>query len=201
MPSTTLSIPVSKVLVDLDDAEKEATEIIEGISDRQANWRPSEHSWSILQCLTHLSRTNRIYAAAMYVAVSSKKVTGSMDHSATVDRIDGPAICPGWLASRFIHAMEPPVRTRMKAAGKAKPATEMRDRREALAEFIESHKPVRGVIEGWSGLDLNAVRFKNPFIGVLRFTVGTGLRVVNAHDRRHLWQANQIRLAPGYPAK
>ena len=95
--------------------------------------------------------------------------------------------------------MEPPVRARMKSPRKAMPPTEIRDRREALAEFIESHKAVRGVVERSSQLDLNGVRFKNPFIGVLRFTVGSGLLIVNAHDRRHLWRANQIKLAPGFP--
>jgi len=201
VPSANFSIPVSRVLADLDAAETEATEIIEGISDRQANWSPSEHSWTILQCLTHLSRINRIYAAAMYEAISRKNAITSTEYPAMADRIDGPPISPGWLASRFIRAMEPPVRTHMKAPSKSRPVAEIRDRREALGEFIESHKPIRGVIERSSGVDLNAVRFKNPFIAVLRFSVGTGLLVVNAHDRRHLWQANQIRLAPGYPEK
>jgi len=27
---------------------------------------------------------------------------------------------------------------------------------------------------------------------VLRFTVGTGILIITAHDRRHLWQARQV---------
>lgn len=44
-------------------------------------------------------------------------------------------------------------------------------------------------------LDLNRIRFRNPFIGLLRYSVGTALLVIGAHDRRHLWQANQVRAA------
>jgi hypothetical protein len=44
-------------------------------------------------------------------------------------------------------------------------------------------------------LDLNRLRFRNPFIGLLRYSVATALLVIGAHDRRHLWQAEQVRAA------
>ena len=43
--------------------------------------------------------------------------------------------------------------------------------------------------------DLNRIRFKNPFVGIIRFTVGTGLEVMSRHERRHLLQAERIRAA------
>jgi hypothetical protein len=30
------------------------------------------------------------------------------------------------------------------------------------------------------------------------FSIATGLFVIAAHDRRHLWQAEQVRQAPGF---
>jgi hypothetical protein len=59
---------------------------------------------------------------------------------------------------------------------------------------------VRSVIEVVSDMDVNRIRFKNPFVPFFRFTVGTGLLVITAHDRRHLWQANQVTVARGFPA-
>jgi hypothetical protein len=44
-----------------------------------------------------------------------------------------------------------------------------------------------------------ANRFKNPFIPVLRFTVGTGLEILAKHERRHLLQAERIRDSPEFP--
>jgi len=52
----------------------------------------------------------------------------------------------------------------------------------------------------WDELDFNRVRFRNPFVPLLRFTVGTGLMIINAHDRRHLWQAQRVKEFEGYPA-
>jgi hypothetical protein len=39
------------------------------------------------------------------------------------------------------------------------------------------------------------VRFKNPFIHGVRFSLATGLYVIAAHERRHLWQAWRVREA------
>jgi hypothetical protein len=35
--------------------------------------------------------------------------------------------------------------------------------------------------------------FVNPFIRGVRFSLATGLRVIAAHERRHLWRARNVR--------
>jgi hypothetical protein len=47
--------------------------------------------------------------------------------------------------------------------------------------------------------DPNAARFPNPFVSGLNWTIGAGLRIIAAHDRRHLWQAEQVRHRPDFP--
>jgi DinB family protein len=179
------------VLSDLQSAEKEASEIIARMSTSQANWRPNDgRSWSIVQCLSHLARTNRIYAATMYEAVARAKVRS---------QLASQGITPGLFGAWFIRSMEPPVRTRMKARSKVYPVADA-DPKEALAEFVDSHKPVRSVVEAAAEMDINRIRFKNPFVPLVRFTVGTGLLIISAHDRRHLWQAKQVTIARGFPA-
>jgi hypothetical protein len=44
-------------------------------------------------------------------------------------------------------------------------------------------------------IDLTGVRFPNPFIRGVRFSLATGLHVIAAHERRHLWQAWRVRQA------
>ena len=179
------------VLGDLESTEKQASEIIARTSVTQANWQPNAgRSWSIVQCLSHLARTNRIYAAAMSEAVARADVRS---------KVASQGISPGLFGAWFIRSMEPPVRTRMKARSKVYPLAQASPN-EALAEFVDSHKPVRSVIEAASDMDVNRIRFKNPFVPFVRFTVGTGLLVITAHDRRHLWQANQVTVARGFPS-
>ena len=55
------------------------------------------------------------------------------------------------------------------------------------------------LISDSADLDVNRATFKNPFLSVIKVRVGTALRLIAAHDRRHLWQADQVKKAPDFP--
>jgi hypothetical protein len=57
------------------------------------------------------------------------------------------------------------------------------------------------VIASWDEMDFNRIRFHNPIIVLFPFTVATGLLIINAHDRRHLWQATRVKESSGFPAE
>ena len=178
------------ILQQLQSSEEAAARLIAGVSRAQMNWQPHQgRSWSIWQCLDHLARTNRIYCQSMLEAITHErqKMKGTS------------AISPGWFGRWYIAKMEPPVRTRFKTVKTLTPEAEG-DRQVALRDFVDSHAEARRVMASWEQMDLNRVRFRNPFVPVLRFTVGTGLLIVNAHDRRHLWQAERVKESDGYRA-
>jgi hypothetical protein len=54
----------------------------------------------------------------------------------------------------------------------------------------------RDLVRCAGAYDINRIRFRNPFIPLLRFTVGTGLEIVWRHQRRHLLQAERIKQPP-----
>ncbi len=171
-------------------AEKQASELLNGVSPSQANWQPNEgRSWSICQCLDHLVKINTVYAAALQEAVSNNPQSYKQPTS---------NIAPGFFGAWFIQQMDLPVRMKLKAPSKVAPSSEG-NAPKLFEAFLKSQDLIRAVVERSRIVDLNRLRFKNPFVGVLRFTVGTGLMIINAHDRRHLWQAEQVKRAPGYP--
>jgi hypothetical protein len=141
------------------------------------------------QCFDHLARINRVYCEALLAAVENPRAT----RESTAQMVK-PGLFSGW----FIKGMEPPVRMRFKAMAKVTPSAGG-DPQEVFQAFLESHAPVRRVLDFWDRVNFNRVRFKNPFVPLIRFTVGTGLMVINAHDRRHLWQAERVQQAPGFP--
>jgi hypothetical protein len=187
--STGLPPDLAGLLTDFDNADLEARRIAGTLSDAQINWRPSETAWSIAQCLDHLGRGNTIYAAALQQAVQEARVAPPPRK--------GP-LRPGWLSRLFIWSLEPPPRIKMQAPGKIVPAVSHKGD-EVLEMFLRSQEDMRAVLQESASLDLNRIRFRNPFIVSLRFTVGAGLLIIAAHNRRHLWQAEQVRQAPGFP--
>ena len=179
------------ILQQMLDSEEAARQLIAGVSDNQGNWQTvAGRTWSIWQCVEHLSLTNRVYAQALSEGLASPGTSGK---TAT-----GPEIKPGWFGRWFLSKIEPPVGLGVKTKPKVTPAAKG-DLAGALARFVESHKELRKIVETWDRADLNRVRYPNPFIPLVRFPVGTGLLIANAHDRRHLWQAQRVKEAPGYP--
>jgi hypothetical protein len=49
--------------------------------------------------------------------------------------------------------------------------------------------------------DVNRIRFRNPFVPLIRFTVGTGLEIICRHERRHLQQAERVIGSPSFPRR
>lgn len=171
-------------------AEKQAAELLKGVSSSQANWQPGKGGdWSICQCFDHLAKINFAYAEALEQALSNSPQSCRRPTS---------IIAPGFFGRWFIQQMEPPVRTKFKAPARAVPAPQG-NVAELLEAFVKSHEPARAVLESAKSVDVDQLRFKNPFVGVLDFTVGTGLMVINAHDRRHLLQVERVKNTAGYP--
>jgi hypothetical protein len=95
-----------------------------------------------------------------------------------------------------VRSLEPPVNARFK--GKAPRSIQPRTApplSEAFSGFLASQNEVRTFLRTYADIDLAGVRFPNPFVRGVRFSLATGLHVIAAHERRHLWQALRVRQA------
>jgi len=110
-------------------------------------------------------------------------------------------ITPGWLARWFIRSyIEPSPRTKQAAAPK-KIVPAKRVELSVLDRFLRSNQAARELIHRAAACDVNRIRFRNPFIPVLRFTAGTGLQIIPAHERRHLLQAEAVKRSTAFPGQ
>jgi hypothetical protein len=166
----------------LEESDREAMALIAELDEERFNWRPDERSWSVGQCLDHLNVANRFYIGPIRDALEAARQRGASRRGPIALRGIG-----GW----FVRTMEPPPRRRLPAPRKIVPARR-RSRAEVGEEWSRLQVQIRDLLYEASPWDLNRTRFVNPFLPLVRFTVGTGLSVIDAHERRHLWQARQI---------
>lgn len=190
-PSTTPLPPDLQQLADgLAVVEREMGVLIRDLSDEELNWqaRPGL-SWSIAQVLDHLNVAGRVYLDRMEPVIAA----------ASAERLPrrGP-IAPGAFSRWFIRSLEPSSTRRLPAPKKIVPASTGR-KADLWPEFQRMHARAIGLMERAAGLDLNRIRFTNPFIPIWRVTLGTGFRVLETHERRHLGQAQRVREAAGFP--
>lgn len=187
----TLPPDLQRILHDIDQADRAGVVLADSCTDEQFYWRPrGGEGWSVAQCLDHLGTMNLVYANAIRKGVDTARARGSVRRE--------PAQ-PGYFGKKFVRSMEPPVKRRLRAPRQSKPMLK-KDRRAILDAYRAGHDLVRGLIADAAGIDINRARFPNPFIPLLRFSIATGLLVIAAHDRRHLWQAEQVKQAPDFPA-
>ena len=169
----------------LDAVERDARMLVSGLEERLGSWRAKEDSWNVAECLDHLATGNRVYLNAMEEAALRAREQGRWRCR--------PAM-PGLIGRWFVAYLEPPVRAlfRIKAPRVIRPSQDP-TLGDAFDKFIESHHEVRIFLHQNADLDLAGVRFSNPFIRGIRFSLATGLHVIPAHERRHLWQAWRVR--------
>jgi hypothetical protein len=63
---------------------------------------------------------------------------------------------------------------------------------EAYSSFQTSHTAVMEFLTANADLDLQRTTFGNPLVSGIRMRLVTGLLIIAAHERRHLWQARQV---------
>jgi DinB superfamily len=171
----------------LNAAESDARALVAGLTEESGAWRVDAGSWSVAECIDHLATANRVYLDAMHPIAERALAQGR--------RRRGPAT-PGLIGGWFVRMLEPPVKPRFKTRApqmiRSRQAPPLAD---AFGKFLASQGQVRAFLRAFAEIDLAGVSFRNPFIGGVRFSLATGLHVIAAHERRHLWQAWRVRRA------
>jgi hypothetical protein len=184
-----MTTPVATELMALEESlaanERDARTLIASLTEGQGRWRPAPGLWSVAECLDHLAIANRVYLGAM---------TPPAARALAERRYRRHPALPGAIGRWFIRSLEPPSKllSRRKAPRVISPRKEP-PLAHAVAAFMASQDDVRAFLRRYADIDLAGVRFPNPLVRGVRFSLATGLHVIAAHERRHLWQAWQVR--------
>jgi hypothetical protein len=176
-----------RLIDDLDRSDRRTADLTHGLDSSQLNWRPAPEAWSIGQCLQHLLGANEVYLPPM-----AKALDGQAE--APVEEIT-----PGWFGRWFIRSYIEPSSVSRRARSPRKIAPVERVEADVVDRFLRSNAAARDLIRRASTYDVNRIRFVNPFVPVIRFTVGTGLKIICRHEHRHLLQAERVRQDARFP--
>lgn len=176
-----------RLIAEFDAADQQARQLAAGLNAEQLNWQPRPGAWSVGQCLEHLCATNDAYLPAISNSLANRPASAVHE------------ITPGWFGRWFIGAyIEPSARTKRAKAPK-KIAPPERVEPSVLDRFLRGNNGARQLVREASNYDVNRIRFVNPFVPLIRFTVGTGFEILSKHERRHLLQAEGVKGNPGFP--
>jgi hypothetical protein len=163
--------------------------LVANLTDTGFNWRPATDRWSIGQCFEHLNLTAAAYLPAIDAAIADARTRNL--------RAPGPFVYP-LLERLFVAATEPPVRRRGRAFKPFRPAQRL-GRDAVMDAFSGWQDRLEERIKAADGLDLRGARQRSPVLPVMKWSLGTMLALVLTHERRHIWQARQVRNDKGFP--
>ena len=178
---------VSKLLDDNTANIEKAKSLTAGLSAAQMNWQPQPGKWSIAQNLGHLNFGDAAFdsLASSIATARAKGILGN-----------GP-FRYGWLSSWIMKSQEPPPKRKFKAAKAYTPLPDI-DAAKAVADYCRMAERLTELIQKADGLDLARAKTPWPFKWT-KMPLGALLTHMTTHDRRHLWQAEQVRNDPNFP--
>ena len=180
-----------RLLAEFDASDARLKTLTAGLSSAQLNWPPQPGAWSIGKCIEHLAIANDVYIAAIASSLENRQPDGPVDE-----------IVIGRFTGYFLRTFIEPTPTTKRARAPRKIAPTLTPVDSTIVErFLEGNEQVRAFVHRAAGYDVNHIRFRNPFIPILRFTVGAGLELHSSHERRHLLQAERVKAAAGFPSR
>jgi hypothetical protein len=179
-------------VVEIDANVSHAESITHGLKREQFQWRPEPGRWSIGECFAHLNVSNSLALGAIQEGIGrgqAKKGDGPFQY--------------GFLVRKFIASQELPVKKKFKAPKVFQPPADI-DPDATLAEFRRMEAELKRLTKSADGLHLARVKIEMPalpavFRAFVKMPLGGQLLLTTTHDRRHLWQAEQVRNHPNFP--
>jgi DinB family protein len=173
--------PLAAVEAELHEATGRAQRLIDNTPGRLFTVRPALTQWSAAECIAHLS-----VSSELFLPVLRRSIDDAHKRGLTSTRPPKMDLLGGIL--RWF--LEPPVRSRVKTTPAFVPKA-VRAKSEAFAEFSLLQSQLIDVLHSAADVPLAKMKIVSPFDSRVRYNVFSAFRIVAAHQRRHLWQAEQ----------
>lgn len=171
-------------------AKDEASELVSGLRESQFNWRPAREKWSIAECLLHLNIVGDRYVRVIDRALEDAKTRGQAGRNGAIEHN---------FFERWIMANTEPPPKRMFRTPRSFTPPDGQPITAVLPTFLHLQGQLKLQIEEAHRLKLLHMKIRAPGMGPLRFNLQFSVEWIVAHQRRHLWQARQVRRNPAFP--
>lgn len=152
-----------------------------GLSETAIHQRPATGGWSVAECVAHLTLTTQAFLPLLDEALARCP-------PATGTGVRFRTSFLGWMLAR---SLEPPVRFRTRTTAPFVPSASG-SAGSVVGEFVQSQESLRKRLRDSDGRDLNRARIRSPFNQRLSYNVFAAFRILAAHERRHVWQAERV---------
>lgn len=172
----------------VNDCRRRAEQLVNGLSMDQLTRRPDPAKWSIAECIAHLNVTAKVVQKIVKKSVDEANARSKGDKS-----YQGP-FSLGVRGRMLVWVAEPPPKFRMPAPKMVAPPLAIDNPAELLPAFMRAQDGWESLMNEAEGLDLCSITIGN-LLSPFRCQMSGGMVWMMAHQRRHLWQAENVKSA------
>ncbi|MBI3405382.1 MAG: DinB family protein [Acidobacteria bacterium] len=154
---------------------------VAGLTDEQWAMQPAPKSWSPAECLIHLNISSEKFMPILTEALQKAQTTGPAGVGPMRRDIAGWMLC---------KMLEPPYRIKVKTPQPFMPER-VEARETVLKHFDELQGRLTMLMDMTKGLAVDKIKISSPFEAKLKYSIFSAFKVIPAHQRRHLWQAEK----------
>ena len=170
-------------LVTAGAIEEDLRRLASDLTEAQFHAPGSEGGWSVAYCVEHLVLAGRAFLAKWDLAL--KEVATHQLYS------NGP-FPYAWWQRIVLKVLEPPYSVKTKTTRAFMPYTR-RSINETTSHFWDMHRELVRRIEVSAPANARRARVQSPFVPWIWYPLGFSFDLALTHERRHLWQAWQVR--------
>lgn len=158
------------------------------LSEPQLNWKPSESSWSVGQCLDHLILSKRFFMP-------------DLDRVSCGDRVN--SFWEEWsplraLSTKLYLSYMRSNKTKVKVPSK-EIVPPSRIPADIVERFVRQQDEIISKIAGIPEEVARRTTLSSPFLKAFTYRLADGLLILAEHDRRHIRQALRVIGTEGFP--
>ncbi len=170
---------IAAVEAEFSEATSRAWNLVRSTDARLFTVRPNPASWSAAECLAHLTIASEMFLPPLHLAIEEVRSRGG--RSDKPPKMDVVGRVMRWF-------LEPPMRKRVQTTAPLVPRS-IRAKSEAFGQFAALQEKLIELLRSGRGLDLDKARIVSPFDTRVKYNAFSAFRIIVAHQRRHLWQA------------
>lgn len=189
MPQDFTTLSLSETLAEAEAISRDVQTTFGQLNAEQLNWKPDDKTWSVAQCLEHLVATNSGMFGPFDEIISGQK------RATLWERMP---VLPGLFGKLMVKSLSPNATQKLKAPASIQPATSVIDA-QIVNRFAEHQRELSGRFTSLENFLVEKIVMTSPFLKVMTYSVLDACRLIVAHERRHMAQAQRVMAAPGFP--
>lgn len=164
--------------------------LLEGLGPDQLCWQPQAGKWSIVQCIDHMNIATELYLRQMEVLIPKAIARDKKPRTSFVSGFWGKRL-PGMFAPQSSGR----IKWKMKTTRSFRPKADPEGQQEVIGRFRDNLDLLSRLLEEARDADLQSNRVVSALGSMLKLRLGDAFRFVNAHNARHILQAQRVREA------